>query len=131
MNQPDDWNDSRFYTTCSACGARYHRSEGVCCDEAEEEEEEDNVPIGKILVTAKLIVTLIRYGLLPDEWRSKWKQSKDKKLTSRQMAHIDPEDFGTLFNALQPIIDGEREVEHNQMRYIRSVYETLERALSQ
>jgi hypothetical protein len=96
----------------------------------EEEEEEDNVPVGKILVTAKLIVTLIRYGLLPGEWRSKWKHSKDKKLTSRQMAHVERKDFEPLFDALQPIIDGERKVEHNQMRYIRSVYETLERALS-
>ena len=94
-------------------------------------EEEVPAPIGTVLVTAKLLVTLIRYGLLPNEWRSKWKPAKNGKLTSRQLAHIERKDFQTLFDALQPIIDGERQVEHNQMRYIINVYEILERALSQ
>ena len=29
-NVPDDWND--YWTKCDGCGARVHRSEGVCCE---------------------------------------------------------------------------------------------------
>ena len=29
-NVPDDWG--AHYTTCENCGARYHKSEGYCCE---------------------------------------------------------------------------------------------------
>ena len=128
MNQSDDWNC--YYTTCSVCGARYHRSELGCCDdEGEEEMEEARVPVGKILVTARLIVSLIRYGLLPGEWRSTYQREKKGKLKKHQMAHVKREDFQALADALQPIIDGERKLEHNQLKYVHEVYAILAKEL--
>lgn len=39
-NVPDDWN--MYWYTCSACGSRYHASEGGCeCEEAQEEDREN------------------------------------------------------------------------------------------
>ena len=29
-NVPDDWGC--YFTKCEVCGARYHRSEGYCCE---------------------------------------------------------------------------------------------------
>ena len=95
----------------------------------EEDMEEPPVRVGKILVTAKLIVALIRYELLPPEWRSKYNSKKGEKLKSRQMAHIDREDFETLAEALEPIVEGKRKLETNQMRYVHEVYDILAREI--
>ena len=39
-NVPDDWD--HWWTFCEVCGARYHQSEGYCCDVEEEEEDDDD-----------------------------------------------------------------------------------------
>jgi len=38
-NVPDDWDC--FWTTCGTCGARYHASEGGCCEGEPEDDDDD------------------------------------------------------------------------------------------
>jgi hypothetical protein len=40
QNVPDDWNS--YWCKCSACGRRYHASDGGCECEEYEECEDDN-----------------------------------------------------------------------------------------
>ena len=122
-------------------GAAYHESQFADYPdeyfEAEEDEdgsedgdmEETQVRVDQILVTAKLIVALIRYELLPPTWRSKYKRNKGDKLTSRQLVRIERQDFETLANALEPIIEGERKLQVNQMRYVHEIYDILAREI--
>ena len=98
-----------------------------CDADMDDEDESAPAPVGKILVTARLILALIRYGLLPGDWRKKYQSTHKGKLKSHQMAHIEREDFATLAEALLPIMEGERELETNQMRYAIAVYEIVER----
>ena len=96
-------------------------------DEEDDGSSSSPAPVSKILVTSRLIVALIRYGLLPGDWRLKYQTDLNGKLKSHQMAHIEREDFATLAEALLPIMEGERELETNQMRYAIKVYEIVER----
>ena len=86
----------------------------------------DSVKIGQVLITSGLIIALIRYGLLPQSWRAKYQ--RENKSEHRQYVLIPKSEFEKLRKALVPIVEGERKLETNQMRYVHEVYETLVRA---